>query len=132
MEQTIEDIHLDYLPRLPKNKQIGIGCIGSGFIMADCHLVAYRQAGFNPVAIASRTLESSQAVAGRHHISKVYASYQELLNKRRVVHNGLIGRRTLVITALYVCSSVTKSALCFNRPGNYSGPFHPKSELNTE
>ena len=38
---------LDYLPKLPRDKSIGIGCIGAGFIMADCHLVAYRSAGFN-------------------------------------------------------------------------------------
>ena len=34
--------------------QTPIGCIGAGFIMDECHLVAYRNAGFNPVAIASR------------------------------------------------------------------------------
>ena len=45
---------IEHLPRLPRDKSIGIGCIGSGFIMADCHLVAYRKAGFNPVAIAAR------------------------------------------------------------------------------
>ena len=45
---------LEYLPRLPRDKSVGIGCIGTGFIMADCHLVAYRQAGFRPVAIAAR------------------------------------------------------------------------------
>ena len=49
------DPKLDYLPRLPREKSVPIGGIGSGFIMADCHLVAYRKAGFNPVAIASRT-----------------------------------------------------------------------------
>ncbi|MEI6949215.1 Gfo/Idh/MocA family oxidoreductase [Paraflavisolibacter sp. H34] len=73
------DLKIDYLPVLPRNKEVGIGCIGSGFIMADCHLVAYRQAGFNPVAIASRTRANSQAVADRHGIKKVYDSYAELL-----------------------------------------------------
>ena len=48
-------LDLNHLPKLPRNKKPGIGCIGSGFIMADCHLVAYRSAGFNPVAIASRS-----------------------------------------------------------------------------
>jgi predicted dehydrogenase len=76
--ETVE-IALDYLPRLPRNRQMGIGCIGSGFIMADCHLVAYRKAGFNPVAIASRQRENSAAVAARHQIPKVYGTYQELL-----------------------------------------------------
>ncbi|HEU0068946.1 MAG TPA: Gfo/Idh/MocA family oxidoreductase, partial [Nitrospiraceae bacterium] len=70
---------LEYLPKLPRNKSPSIGCIGSGFIMADCHLVAYRQAGFNPVAIASRNLERVKQVAARHEIGKVYESYQQLL-----------------------------------------------------
>ena len=47
-------LSLDYHPRLPKRLDWRIGCLGAGFIMRDCHLVAYRNAGFNPVAIASR------------------------------------------------------------------------------
>ena len=31
-----------------------IGCIGAGMIMAECHLAAYKEAGFPVVAIASR------------------------------------------------------------------------------
>lgn len=77
-------LDLDYLPRLPKNKKVPIGCIGSGFIMADCHLVAYRQSGFNPVAIASRRKKNAQAVAERHEIGKVYPSYHELLADEEV------------------------------------------------
>jgi predicted dehydrogenase len=78
------DIKLDYLPKLPVNKELGIGCIGSGFIMADCQLVAYRQAGFNPVAIASRNRANSQAVADRHAIKKVYDTYDELLSDTEI------------------------------------------------
>ena len=70
---------LEYLPQLPVNKQVGIGCIGAGFIMADCHLVAYRQAGFNPVAIASARVDHAREVAQRHSIRSVYATYEELL-----------------------------------------------------
>jgi hypothetical protein len=77
-------LDLDYLPRLPKDKKVGIGCIGSGFIMADCHLVAYRNAGFNPVAIASRTPARAKAVAERHNIPKSYDTYQEMLADTRV------------------------------------------------
>ncbi|MFT7642888.1 MAG: hypothetical protein ACI9G1_004647, partial [Pirellulaceae bacterium] len=51
------NLDLDYLPRLPKDKSPAIGCIGAGFIMADCHLVAYRNAGFNPIAVSSRNKE---------------------------------------------------------------------------
>lgn len=81
---TTSDLQLDYLPRLPKNKDMGIGCIGAGFIMADCHLVAYRQAGFNPVAIASQNPENSRAVATRHNIPNVYPTYEALLKDTSV------------------------------------------------
>ena len=37
------DIELNYSPVLPGNLGIPIGCIGAGFIMNDCHLVAYRR-----------------------------------------------------------------------------------------
>lgn len=66
-------------PRLPRRKDYRIGCIGSGFIMADCHLVAYRNAGFNPVAIASRSIETVKQVAERHKIAKTYEHYEQLL-----------------------------------------------------
>ena len=70
---------IEYLPRLPKNKRPAIGCIGAGFIMADCHLVAYRNAGFNPAAIASQHADHARQVAERHAIKKVYSTYHELL-----------------------------------------------------
>lgn len=75
---------LEYLPKMPRDKSPGIGCIGAGFIMADCQLVAYRAAGFNPVAIASRSAAHAQAVATRHNIPKVYDEYRALLADPRV------------------------------------------------
>jgi len=69
---------LDYLPRLPHDKSPAIGCIGSGFIMADCHLVAYREAGFNPVAIASQTPAKARQIAKRHNL-KAFNTYPEML-----------------------------------------------------
>ena len=47
--------------------------------MADCHLVSYRNAGFNPIAIASRTPEHAEACAQRHGIPKVYRTWREML-----------------------------------------------------
>src|SRR5947209_8811965 len=70
---------LDYLPRLPRRKDFRIGCAGAGFIMNDCHLVAYRQAGFNPVAITSRDPARARAAALRHGIPRCHASVEELL-----------------------------------------------------
>ncbi len=69
---------------MPRNRDVAIGCIGSGFIMADCHLVAYRAAGFNPIAIAARDFHKAKAVADRHSIGKVYETYKELLDDRRI------------------------------------------------
>jgi hypothetical protein len=73
------DLTLNYHPRLPRRKDIAIGCIGAGFIMRDCHLVAYRQAGFNPVAIASRSPERAEAAARQHGVPRWYATYHEML-----------------------------------------------------
>jgi predicted dehydrogenase len=72
-------LSLEYRPRLPRRRDFRIGCVGSGFIMRDCHLVAYRQAGFNPVAIASRNAETARAVADQHQISKVHMTVDDLL-----------------------------------------------------
>ena len=57
-----------------------IGIVGSGFIVNDCHLVAYRKAGFNPVAIASRTRANAEKVARLHGIPKVCDTPGQLLD----------------------------------------------------
>ncbi len=74
------DLSLNHDPRLPARMDWRIGCIGAGFIMRDCHLVAYRNAGFNPVAIASRTEGAARAVATQHGIPRVHSTIDELLN----------------------------------------------------
>ena len=71
---------LDIGPNLPPKTDYGIGCIGAGFIMRDCHLVAYRSSGFNPVAIASRKVETATEVAKQHGIPKVHSTIDDLLN----------------------------------------------------
>jgi predicted dehydrogenase len=78
------DLDLDYLPQLPQNLRVPIGCIGAGFIMADCQLVAYRQAGFNPVAISSRNPDRAWDVAKRHGIGTVHDDYRKLLADTQV------------------------------------------------
>jgi predicted dehydrogenase len=64
---------------LPRRRDYRIGILGAGFIVNDCHLVAYRKAGFNPVGIASRTRAKAEAVAQRHGIPKVYDAPELLL-----------------------------------------------------
>jgi predicted dehydrogenase len=73
-----------HLTPLPQDRSIGIGCIGSGFIMADCHLVAYRAAGLNPVAITSQTKANAAAVANRHQIPHVTDSVAALLERKDI------------------------------------------------
>lgn len=68
----------------PRRKDWRIGCIGAGFIMDDCHLVSYRNAGFNPVAIASRTMAHAEAVAARHAVPKVYPTWQAMLEDESI------------------------------------------------
>jgi predicted dehydrogenase len=63
---------------LPTRKDWRIGILGSGFIIKDCHLVAYRKAGFNPVAVASRTSANAEKLG----LQTTYNSYEELLNDR--------------------------------------------------
>jgi predicted dehydrogenase len=65
---------------LPRRKDFRIGILGGGFIVNDCHLVAYRKAGFNPVAIASRSPERARQTAQRHGIPVVCESYDALLD----------------------------------------------------
>src|SRR5438552_1761042 len=74
-----DELALNYRPTLPRRRDWRIGCAGAGFIMADCHLVAYRQAGLNPVAIASRNPDTARAVASRHALSSVHATFDALL-----------------------------------------------------
>lgn len=76
----MQNTKLRYSPPTPQRKNFRIGILGSGFIVDDCHLVSYRRAGFNPVAIASRSRETAARVAARHSIPHVCESYEELLD----------------------------------------------------
>lgn len=73
-------MNLNIHPPLPLRKDFRIGILGSGFIVNECHLVSYRKAGFNPVAIASRTRENAIKTAQRHGLATAYDSYMELLD----------------------------------------------------
>jgi predicted dehydrogenase len=84
MAAAFLDLALNRLPRLPRRKDVGIGCIGAGFIMRDCHLVAYRQAGFHAVAIASLHPENAKAVAEARSIPRWYETAAELFADKAV------------------------------------------------
>jgi predicted dehydrogenase len=84
MERITMNLSLDYLPQLPRRKDWRIGCIGAGFIMRDCHLVAYRQAGFNSVAIASRNPQHAKDVAQCHSLPNSYGTVGDLLADEQI------------------------------------------------
>ena len=60
-------------------KDYRIGCIGAGMIMAECHLAAYKEAGFDVAAIASRTEANARKVADRWAIPKVHRTPEDLI-----------------------------------------------------
>lgn len=60
-------------------REYRIGAIGAGMIMAECHLAAYKEAGFPVVAIASRTRENAAKVAERWGIPKVHDTPDALI-----------------------------------------------------
>jgi predicted dehydrogenase len=76
------DMHID--PVMPRRKDFGIGCIGAGFIMRDVQLVAYNNAGFTPVAIASRTSAHAREAAEARAVPRVYDTWHELLDDESV------------------------------------------------
>ena len=79
------DLQLDHLAPLDNDlDRFGIGVIGAGFIVRDCHLLAYQQAGFRVLGIASRTLERAEEVARLREIPQVYRTWQEMLENPEI------------------------------------------------
>ncbi len=78
----IGDLGLDFNPHAaaPLRKDYGIGAVGAGFIMRDVHLKAYEAAGFNVVAITSRTPEIAQEVADLRGIPRVHETIEDMLD----------------------------------------------------
>ncbi|WP_274628254.1 Gfo/Idh/MocA family protein [Arvimicrobium flavum] len=67
-----------------RTRKYRIGCIGAGMIMAECHLAAYKEAGFPVVAIASRTKANAAKVAKRWGIPKVHETPEALIEDPNV------------------------------------------------
>ena len=79
------DVDLDLNPPLrPARSDYGIGAVGAGFIMRDVQLKAYADAGFNVVAITSRTPEIAHEVADLRGIPRVYDTLEQMLGDAAV------------------------------------------------
>jgi predicted dehydrogenase len=73
--------NLGHLPIMPKRPDaLGIGVIGAGFIVRDCHLVAYHDAGFRVVGLTSRTLDTARAVAELREVPTVFPTLDAMLD----------------------------------------------------
>ncbi len=68
----------------PAEKDIKIGIAGAGWIVRECHLPAYRNAGFTVHAIASRTPRHAEQLAVDFGIPHAYADVRELLEDPQV------------------------------------------------
>ncbi len=74
------EIQTSHLPLMPDDRGMGIGVVGAGFIVRDCHLVAYADAGFRVVGITSRTRSAAEAVANLRALPRVFGSVEEMLD----------------------------------------------------
>jgi predicted dehydrogenase len=79
---TLDD--LGHLPEMPARRDVGIGVVGAGFIVRDCHLVAYARAGFPVVGITSRTRAHAEEVARLRRVPRVFDSVEALLDDPQV------------------------------------------------
>ncbi len=71
---------LGFEPDAPiRHRDVPIGAIGAGFIMADVQLAAYAEAGFPVVAIASRTPARAAEVARQWNIPRTHDTPQALM-----------------------------------------------------
>jgi predicted dehydrogenase len=79
--QSPIDEKLNHLADPPDDPAaLGIGVVGAGFIVRDCHLPAYRQAGFRVVGITSRTRATAEEVAAAREVSQVHETLESLLD----------------------------------------------------
>jgi predicted dehydrogenase len=80
---SVEELgHLPAMPRRPD--ALGIGVVGAGFIASDCHLVAYRDAGFRVAGITSRSLDRAREVATLRGVPNVYPSLEAMLDSPEI------------------------------------------------
>jgi PAS domain S-box-containing protein len=73
-------VSLNHLPPSPEGRGLGIGIVGAGFIVRDCHLPAYAEAGFRVVGLTSRSLERARATAAQAGVVRTYSSVEEMLD----------------------------------------------------
>ncbi len=97
--------------------------LGSGFIITDCHLPAYRKVGFNPVAIASRKRSTAETTAAQHQIPKVHDSLEDLVNDDSIeVYDVATPPNTQLDWIRKICARKTAKGILAQKPlgSNYA------------
>ncbi len=77
---TSQSASLNHLPPRLKGRGLGIGVVGAGFIVRDCHLPAYANAGFRVLGITSRSSEQAHATARLSAVPTVFGSLEAMLD----------------------------------------------------
>jgi predicted dehydrogenase len=75
---------LGHLPAMPARRDLAIGIVGAGFIVRDCHLVAYQAAGFPVAGLTSRTRRNAEEVARLRGVPRVFDSVEALVEHPEV------------------------------------------------
>jgi predicted dehydrogenase len=114
VEDLKKELELATIPILPIRKEYKIGIIGAGFIVRNCHLVAYRKASFNPYAITSLDLEQSKEVAALHNLEKIYTDWHELVDDPEIeIIDIAVPPHVQLDIVKYICSKKhIKGILC--------------------
>lgn len=73
------DLNVDWRIKFGNKTNYGIGSIGCGGIVQYAHLPAYKQAGFNTVAVYDLNQAVAEQVAADFEIPKVYPTLADLL-----------------------------------------------------
>ncbi len=78
------ELRVDWKPRLPKRKDVGIGVIGAGFVAMDYHLPGYVKAGFRVLAVADLREEAAKAAQDQFGIPEAFSDYRRILEMPEV------------------------------------------------
>ena len=92
-----DSIGLSHLPEMPDGRDDGIGVVGAGFIVRDCHLVAYAQAGFPVIGITSRSIAQAREVARLRGVPRCVETVEPLQLSRFLPPENGSGRQSAVL-----------------------------------
>ena len=114
-DKVKQEIEYAALPVLPQKKDYKIGIIGSGFIVQNCHLAAYRKAGFCPGAITSLDEARCHELARQYKIPNVYLDWKEMADDQEIeIIDIAVPPHVQLEMVEYICSHAPhiKGILC--------------------